>query len=751
MEQEIFEIKYKVQHIIFRNDENKYTIFIANNIEMPKSVENKAANMKKIIIKGLFLEIFDGDYFKSDVEWVKDSQYGWQLNALNAIPIVPSNVSGIRKFLCKKIKCVGSATADTIVSAYGLNTFDKIKEGPQNLSCLKGIGKKKAEKIYTEICNYENIEKLSIFLFKNGVSDFNDVIYIYESLGDSAIPLIQENPYNLCKEISLKNLRIADSIAKQNWDKKMEHFRIEAVLRHAISTYCYSGGHIFIYDSDIRQYCNSFVKKYCSITNELTDEIICEGLLKLEENGAIKKDIFDTGETVTYLNSFYKTELYISDIIRKFISEDNSNRDFIKRKLSEFITLFQRENNVALAKNQINAIENAANSRISILSGGPGTGKTFTTNVIIRFFEFLNPQADFLLCAPTGRASKRLSELTNKEAFTVHRLLGIQNGNSLYDFVPEELDCDYLLIDEFSMVDNLMFSKILQAIEFTKTKLIIVGDYNQLPSVSPGSLLKDLINSGKVPTVILNELFRQSESSQIALNSKKILENEYIGSKNSLTFEKSKQDCLFIRQNTSEGIIDKLIQSVVYLSANTFETKDIIVLTSLHKGLLGDINLNIVLQKALNPAHPSKKEYSYGNSIFREGDKVMQLKNNYDLGVFNGETGIIDKITVTEEDTYITVTYPDYPDDIEVVYSSENISELSLAYAMTIHKAQGAEYPCVFMMCHKTLTNLNKNLIYTALTRAKKMFCTIGTYESFNEALSKDNIINRNSALAQRI
>lgn len=749
MEQNIeknnFNISYKVKYILFRDEKSNFTIFTANKLVFENEKDNRLKE-SEVIVKGSFPTINNGDYFKGEVYWINDKKYGLQLNSVYSIPTTPPNVQGIKKFLCKKIKSVGPSTAEIIVNAYGLETFDKIKEGPEQLSKLKGIGKKKADLIYEDIINYANIEKLTLFLFKQGINDFDSILTIYDKYGDFAIPLIQSNPYNLCEDVSVKTFKIADTIASKNWKEELAVSRAEVIIKLALSAYCFSNGHMFMYESDLASKCLEFIKRNCELNIPIDKDVLNKALNNLISYEFIKNSCNENGESIIALNSFYKTEEYISESVLSLLGTNNSLKKVIEPKIKQFVHFFERENNTVLAEKQIEAIYNAAINNLSILCGGPGTGKTFTTNVIIKFFQYLNPKADILLAAPTGRAAKRMSELTHMPASTIHHLLGLQ-GQSDVDFELEPLEGDYLFIDEFSMVDSFLFKKILQAVEKTNIKIVLIGDYNQLPSVGPGLVLKDLINSGKVPTVILTELFRQAEHSQIAQNSKKMLNGLKISDKNGLTFDVSKQDCLFIRQNDSEGILRKIIQSVLYLSENTFNSQNIIVLTSLHKGILGDINLNNVLQQALNPEKTDKQEYKCGNYTFREGDKVMQIKNNYDLNVFNGETGVIKRIIKSNNEFFISVTYPSYPKDLNVVYSEENIDEIVLAYAMTIHKAQGSEYPCVLMPINESMVNLDVNLLYTAFTRAKSMYCAIGSCNFFDIALSRKKAITRNTNL----
>lgn len=750
-----FKFKFTTSHVIYRDNNSNYCVAVSTVFLPENTTSHLDDEVDSIIVTGMFQNLCDGDSFEAIGQWNNTSR-GWQINVDMSVSIIPENINGLKNFIVKYCKGVGISTASKLISAYGLSTIDKIKENIANITSI-GISNKKAEAIRSSILSHDEIEEITLFLLQHGLTNYKQIISIYDELKPNAINKIKDNPYCICDKLGLSSFAIADKISiSQNFVS--DELRLSNAIYYFISHFCKSSGHVFIFKSYIDSHINSFINSNGIIKSNYSQDQIDHAIQLLIDCDKIATEN-DGVEECVYLKFYELTENKCVNIIKDFIKSPDSHC-YSSDKPIQFINKFQKENNTLLADMQKQAIQYANSNRFIIITGGPGTGKTHTLNAIIKYFQSCDKNLDISLAAPTGRAAKRMTELTNMPASTVHRLLGLYDEDADND---EELDTDILIIDEFSMVDIFLFSKILVALQNTDTKLIIVGDYNQLPSVGPGLVLRDLICSKVIPTIILTEIFRQAQNSQIVQNAHKILKNITTTSPNCLTFDPTKGDFYFIHQNSDKGILEKIVASVLYLSKKTFNIDDIIVMSPMRKGFLGINNLNKVLQELINPKSPTKQEISVYDDIFRVGDKVMQMVNNYQLewteknelglvedhgmGVFNGESGKIVNIYTNEEDSYIDVDF----DGNFVTYDSSNFSNLALAYAITVHKAQGSEYPCVLMPVSDNLVNTDKNILYTAVTRAKSMFTFIGSERSLNSAINKNLSITRNSRLQEKL
>lgn len=741
-----FKFNFTVDRIVFRNAINKYSIVIIRKFKPhDKSIENKAT---KITVKGYFVSLQEGDTFEGTGYWIEDPKYGWQINLESATTTIPSSIKGIKRFLIRFVPNIGPVIADRIIDKFGLNTIDAIKNNSDVLFNIKGVGKKKAISIAEAIKSHDELEKLTLFLFQNGITNFLDVIKIYDKLQGGAVNKLLANPYILCKELSPQKLFMADSIAINMGLPADNIERLTSALLYVINTGIYSNGHTFIYKDCIYGNLNYFLKnspyQNISISNQQIDKAFGE-LVKNKEL-VIEKDI--NGRECIYTPSMAYAENYIVNSVLDLVSR-NIVSNLALSDVRKFLTIFEKQNNVSVNNKQSEAIVNSATSMISILSGGPGTGKTFTINATISYLYFKNPQAKILLAAPTGRAAKRMTEMTGMEAQTIHKLLGIRKDEPYAEEEAEPIDADFIIVDEFSMVDIFLMEKLIKAVKKSNIPILLAGDYKQLPSVGPGLVLRDLILSGIVPTVILTELYRQDSASQIAINSQKIDKGE-----TDLVYERSKQDFLMINQTTIEGIQKKLVDSILYLKNNRFSLSDILVLAPVNKGPLGVVNLNQIIQRAVNPKSSDKNEIDLEKYTFREGDKVIHIKNNYDLGVFNGEVGVIRKILKSEDNAFI---YVDYEDNMSsdnkrtVIYDIDTLSEIELAYCLTIHKSQGSESPCVLMPMDMSYKNLSRNILYTGITRARNLVTLIGDKKAVSYAIENNRAIVRNSRIQEKL
>lgn len=761
MEKTFFSVKYTVGHIVYQNYENNFIIFEARHIKFDEPDTEK--ELEKYIIKGYFDRIESGDTFKSNCAWVFDKKYGWQLSAQASFITIPSNSNGIIRFLKKFVKGIGKNTAEKIVKAYGVKTLDKIRESLDNLTNIQGIGKKKAERIRTQVLKYDGIEKLSVYLFSKGVTNFNDIVRIYEAAGDQALDKIMANPYSLCDFLTISKFPIADKIALNSGYSSEDPVRLSKIILFYLTNSSYTSGDMFCYFSDLCNNVKYFLKKNGIENTYFSIPALEKALIKLE---SLKEVTIDRTEDnyLIYLKSLHYIEFQTSELVRSLL-ESNTDR-FVSFPSQEFFKTYTEKAGIISDKIQESAVLHAINNRFSILTGGPGTGKTQTIKEIIAALEFMNPDITINLCSPTGRAARRMSELTGREAFTLHRLLHLR-GDDISDFDEDQiLDADYIICDEASMIDAPLFYRLLKAVYDSNASLVLVGDKDQLPPVGAGMPFKDLIESGYVPTIKLENLFRQAKESQINMNANKILNGA-----SDLSCDLEKQDFFFFPSDSAEQIQNMILRSIDGLIKVGESPDNIIVLSPMRQSSLGTNLLNEILQRHMNPGDGIKKEYKSSLFILREGDRVMQTRNNYSLtghdaksnepvriGVFNGDIGKITQIDNEEEE--ITVTFDDYIfvktgklvlTKTNFKYSFVEASDLTLAYATTVHKAQGSEFPCVIMPVNSNLVNLSRNIIYTAITRAKKRFVFVGDTSSLYDGISKTDNMHRNTRLKERI
>lgn len=726
-------IKGYVEKIVYRNTDNGYTVM---------SVNTDGEDMTCV---GIFHYIGEGEYIELKGEYNDHPTYGIQLSVSEYEIIAPEDaISMIRYLGSGAIKGVKVSTATKIVNRFKKDTFRIMEEEPERLAEIKGISMKKAMEISEQMEEKKDLRKAMIFLGQYGIS-MTLAVKIYNYYGPGVYEVVRVNPYKMADDIDGIGFRIADEIASHVGINSDSDFRIKSGILYALQQAAANGNVYVPHDVLVYQ-----AKELLN----LSDVDLEKQLMDL----SVDKRIMIRGDEI-YASNFYYTELSIA----RSLTDLNEKASPDEKKIMQKLSTIEDEEGIILDEMQEKAVLEAVKCGLLIITGGPGTGKTTTIKTIIRYFE--SEGMEIRLAAPTGRAAKRMQEATGMEAQTIHRLLEL-NGNPENDSKASQfernemnpLETDVIIIDEMSMVDIFLMQALLKAI-MPGTRLILVGDTNQLPSVGPGNVLRDIIASGVFQVVRLEKIFRQAATSDIVMNAHKINKGEKID------LAKRSLDFLFIKRNDADTIIAATLTLIreklpAYVNA---DIHDIQVLTPARKGLLGVERLNTILQKFLNPPEESKIERETASGIFREGDKVMQIKNDYQIeweirgkygiatdrgmGVFNGDVGIIRRIN-----TYTEYMEVEFEENKFVTYTFKQLDELELAYAITIHKSQGSEYPAVIMpMYPGPRILMNRNLLYTAVTRAKKCVCMVGEPEVFALMEANDKEQERYSGLRDRI
>lgn len=713
-----------VDHIIYRNQENGYT------------VASLIVDGEELTCVGTFQALSEGETICGKGRYTEHPSYGQQFSIYSYETVVPQDAFAIERYLGSgAIKGIGAALAARIVRKFGDDTLRIIEEEPERLAEVKGISERKAREIAEQVEEKADMRKAMMFLQKYGISQTLGA-KIYQQYKQDMYRILKENPYKMAEDINGVGFKMADEIASRIGIHTDSDYRIRSGLLY-ILLLATGEGHVYLPKKLLLERAQQLLGVQADyMEKHLTD-------LAIDRKIVIKEiDTDHTGkQQVVYASQYYQIELHTAQMLHELNVKDTAEEEVLQEKIKQI----QRAEKIDLDEKQQEAIKEAVRNGLMVITGGPGTGKTTTINAIIRYFEMEG--LDIYLAAPTGRAAKRMTEATGYEAKTIHRLLELTG-------IPEEssarvhfernaqnpLEADVIIIDEMSMVDIFLMHALLSAV-VTGTRLILVGDVNQLPSVGPGSVLKDIIRSGEFPVVELTKIFRQASQSDIVVNAHKI--NQGIP----VVLDNKSMDFFFLKRydaNVVISVVITLIQKKLpkFVDAQPY---DIQVLTPMRKGLLGVERLNGILQQYLNPPEKEKKEKEHGNGLFREGDKVMQIKNNYQIewevrglygipvekgvGVFNGDTGILREINTFAE----TVTV-EFDERKFVEYSFKQLDELELAYAITIHKAQGSEYPAVIIpLLGGPKMLMNRNLLYTAVTRARKCVTLVGDEKTFEE------------------
>lgn len=722
-----------VETVVFRNEDNGYTIC---KLKCDKEV---------VTIVGVIPFINESQEYSVQGEWTVHPKFGKQFKIEAIHEIIPTTTSGIEKYLSSGvIEGIGKVTAKKIVEFFGEDAIKILDSNIEKLEEIPGIGKKRINTIMKSYLEQRVTKDIIIFFQSYGIT-VNMAMKIYKKFGTNCINIVKDNPYILPEYISGIGFKTADSIAKSLGIEKDSLFRIKSGIIYIINEFCVIGN-TFIPMDRLRDKAIKLL--------EISDEKLDEGVYELIIDGKIKVEVVDNIDAV-YSMSYLYLEMSVT---RKIIELATTKYDKLNLNVDDEFKDFEGKANIKLADSQKEAIEGVFLNGIEVITGGPGTGKTTIINCIVSIFESLGLKV--YMAAPTGRAAKRMAEATGREAKTIHRLLEIGSySEEEVDEIENEtsaIECDVLIVDEASMIDISLMNALLKAMQ-VGTRLIIVGDVDQLPSVGPGNVLRDIIESDAVKVVRLNEIFRQGQESMIVQNAHLINEGRMpiLNTKNS--------DFYLERAVDSEVMLEKIIGLVkTRLPKYNVEwdsVRDIQVLSPMRKGIMGIDNLNIQLQQVLNPKNKDKDEVEIKDMIFRVGDKVMQIKNNYTLkwsknnsseegkGVFNGDVGYITEINEDEDKIIVC-----FEDDKIVEYEESDLDEITLAYAVTIHKSQGSEFPVVIMpMFMGPPLLMNRNLLYTGITRAKKLVVLVGSSKVVEFMKDNNRSFERYSGLKWRI
>jgi len=729
-----------VEHIIYENKENGYMVL------------NLVVEEEEITCVGMFKGLTPGETISAQGEYVEHPVYGVQFKATSYETIAPKDILSIERYLGSgAVKGVGAALAARIVKCFGEDTFRIIEEEPERLAEVKGISERKAREIAIQMEEKKDLREALVYLQQYGISN-TLAVKIYDTYGRRLYGIMKENPYQLAEDISGIGFKIADDIAAKIGIHTDSDYRIRSGVLYTLLQ-AVGEGHCFLPLENLldRAYDLLGVEK--------------EGIRAQIDNLMMDKKIVVKGDNV-YAASYYYAELNCAGMLHQInipmeeMEALPSVENAIRRKLEKLAKNLEME----LDELQLEAVMGSIQNGLFILSGGPGTGKTTTINMMIRYFE--EEGLDIFLAAPTGRAAKRMTEATGFEARTIHRMLELNSALSDEDSRrvrfernrDNPLEADVIIIDEMSMVDIQLFQALLSAI-IPGTRLILVGDVDQLPSVGPGQVLKDIMSSNAFPMVVLRKIFRQAGESDITVNAHRINKGEQI------KLDNKSKDFFMLERNDANVIYKHMIQLIQdmlpkYVNASSF---DIQVLTPMRKGSLGCETLNGILQRYLNPPDGRKREYVSGESVYREGDKVMQVKNNYQLeweivsrygipidkgmGVYNGDMGRI--LEINENASSLIVEFDDHR---RVTYSFSQLDELELSYAVTIHKSQGSEYPAVIIpLLAGPRMLFNRNLLYTGITRAKNCVTILGSSDTVRSMIENVSEKSRYTGLRERI
>ena len=723
-----------VEHIIYRNADNGYTVLNLVNGE------------DEITCVGIFSTIAEGENIEATGDYTDHPTYGTQFKVVSFEEKAPEDQEAIERYLGSgAIKGIGLAMAARIVRRFKEDTFRIIEEEPERLVEVKGISERKAMEIASQVNEKRDLRQAMIFLQQFGIT-MNLAVKIYNKYGQEVYGILKENPYRLADDIEGVGFRTADDIAAKAGIRTDSDFRVRSGILYTLLQ-ASGEGHTFLPQEEL----TAKTSELLGIDKEIIEKNYMD--LSIDRKIIMKQ----SGDQVQiYSSSFYYMEANTATMLREL----DITYDVADAEIEQRIHNIEKQTGMQLDEHQVQAVKEAVRNGLLIITGGPGTGKTTTINTIIRYFEIEG--MDIFLAAPTGRAAKRMSETTGFEARTIHRMLELNGGmEGSAGFERNEtnpLETDVVIIDEMSMVDITLMNSLLKAIALG-TRLILVGDINQLPSVGPGSVLKDIIQSEAFNVVMLTKIFRQASTSDIIVNAHKINRGEEV------SLDNKSMDFFFLKRYEADIIINVVLQLVKqklpkFVDATPY---DIQVLTPMRKGLLGVERLNGILQQYLNPPDKSKREKEHGDMVFREGDKVMQTKNNYQLeweictkfgltvdkgmGIFNGDMGIIIEINDFAE----TMTV-EFDEGRKVEYSYKLLDELELAYAITIHKSQGSEYPAVVIpLLNGPSMLMNRNLLYTAVTRARKCVTLVGNDATFNQMIQNTSQQKRYSGLCDRI
>jgi len=724
----------QIERITYTNEENGYTI-----------ARVKVAGQRDLVtIVGNLMAPTPGEVLRMKGEWINHPKYGEQFKVTDYKTVIPATVYGIRKYLGSGlIKGIGPVMAGRIVKKFGKETLSIIEDDIGRLAEIEGIGKKRIAMIEKAWDDQKEIRDVMIFLQTHGVSS-GYAAKIFKQYGNRAIAVLKKNPYRLATDIFGIGFVTADSIAEKLGFAKNAEMRIEAGILFVLNQLS-DEGHVYYPYEPLIEKCQEILQVERDVVIKALGNIAFERKIIIEDlNETI--DGFEENNKAVYLATFHFCETRIADLLKILVNTAKSTR---RVEPERAIAWVQQQLVIRLAEKQMEAIRCALEKKVMVITGGPGTGKTTIINAVLKIFSRM--KANVLLAAPTGRAAKRMSETTDHGARTIHRLLEFSFKRGGFQKNEEKpLNCDLLIVDEASMIDTVLMHHLIKAIP-RKATFVLVGDVNQLPSVGAGNILDDIIGSGAVPVVKLNEIFRQAKESQIIVSAHRINNGYMPAVQPSDPAEPygspvPKTDFYFIQQEDPEKVLEIILELTKTRIPRRFDfdpVGDIQVLTPMHKGILGAGNLNTELQRALNPG---EGEVMRGSRSFRINDKVMQIKNNYEKEVFNGDIGRIARIYPVDQEVII------HFDSRKITYAFPDLDEIVLAYAISVHKSQGSEYSAVVIPIHtQHYILLQRNLIYTAVTRAKELVVMVGTKKALAIGVHNDKMQRRFTYLKQRL
>ncbi|MEN6375266.1 MAG: ATP-dependent RecD-like DNA helicase [Smithella sp.] len=720
------DLQGQIERITFASEDTGYTI-----------AKVKVYGVREpVTVIGNIVNPTPGEVIKMKGEWGNHPKFGEQFKIVFCQTTTPASVHGIEKYLGSGlVKGIGPVMAKRIVKMYKEKTLDVIENEIEKLAAVEGIGQKRIGMIKKAWDEQKEIRAVMIFLQSHGVSSAY-AAKIYKRYGNDAIKIVQDNPYQLATDIFGIGFLTADKIAQKMGFAKDSELRAQAGILYVLHELADEGHVYFPYEKLIEK---------CREMLDIDREIIVQAIaaVSLDKRVVIEDINFDLDEyqennKAVYLAGYYAAEKYLAERLKNLVAAPKSIRRIDSEKAIQWV---QDKLSINLAEKQIEAVRRAAENKVMVITGGPGTGKTTIINAILRIFAAI--KARIMLAAPTGRAAKRLSEATGHEAKTIHRMLEYNMRKGGFQKNEEyPLDCDLLIIDEASMVDTLLMHHLLKALPVNAT-FIMVGDVNQLPSVGAGNVLRDIIDSGAIEVVQLNEIFRQAKESSIIVNAHRINEGAF---PNLIANQDKLDDFYFIEQEDPQKVLELIITLVKERIPKRFGLNcinDIQVLTPMHRGIIGAGNLNVEIQNALNPGDEGVLR---GGRLYKVHDKVMQIVNNYEKEVYNGDIGTIASIDEEAKEVIVTI------DDREIVYDYTDLDELVHAYAVSIHKSQGSEYPAVVIpVLTQHYVMLQRNLLYTGVTRGKKLVVIVGTKKAMAIAVRNNKTQKRYTLLKERI
>jgi exodeoxyribonuclease V alpha subunit len=720
------DLQGQIERITFTSEDNGYTV-----------AKVKVYGVREpVTVIGNIVNPTPGEIIKMRGEWGNHPKFGEQFKIVFCQTTTPASVHGIEKYLGSGlVKGIGPVMAKRIVKMFKEKTLDVIENEIEKLAAVEGIGQKRIDRIKKAWEEQKEIRAVMIFLQSHGVSS-SYAAKIYKRYGNDAIKIVQENPYQLATDIFGIGFLTADKIAQKLGFAKDSELRAQAGILYVLHEMADEGHVYFPYEKLIEK---------CREMLDIDREIIVRAMAAVSmDKRVVIEDInlnlaeYQENNKAVYLSGYYTAEKYLAERLKKLVAAPKSIRRIDSGKAIEWV---QERLSMTLAEKQIEAVRRAAENKVMVITGGPGTGKTTIINAILKIFSAI--KAGIMLAAPTGRAAKRLSEATGQEAKTIHRLLEYNMRRGGFQKNEESpLVCDLLIVDEASMVDTLLMHHLLKALPVNAT-FIMVGDVNQLPSVGAGNVLRDIIDSGAIEVVQLNEIFRQARESSIIVNAHRINEGAF---PNLIASQDQLDDFYFIEQEDPQKALELIVSLVKERIPRRFGLNcinDIQVLTPMHKGTVGAGNLNVEIQKALNPGDEGVLR---GGRLYKVHDKVMQVVNNYEKEVYNGDIGMISSIDEEAKEVVVAI------DEREIIYDYADLDELVHAYAVSIHKSQGSEYPAVVMpILTQHYVMLQRNLLYTGITRGKKLVVIVGTKKAMAIAVRNNKTQKRYTLLKERI